>query len=115
MAYRETSINQCFQELTDPRVIGRSQYYLSDILTIVLCAVTSGAEGFNDIEMFARCKESFFRTFLELPNGIPSHDTINRVMSMISPDEFSKCFAEWVKSLSKRISGIIAIDGKGLR
>ena len=50
---------------------------LSDILTIVLCAVISGAEGFNDIEMFARCKESFFRTFIELPNGIPSHDTIN--------------------------------------
>jgi predicted transposase YbfD/YdcC len=115
VAYRETSINQCFQELTDPRVIGRSQYYLSDILTIVLCAVISGAEGFNDIEMFARCKESFFRTFLELPNGIPSHDTINRVMSMISPDEFSKCFAEWVKSLSKKISGIIAIDGKTAR
>ena len=115
MTYQETSINQCFKDLTDPRVLGRSQYYLSDILTIVLCAVISGADGFNDIEMFARCKEPFFRTFLELPNGIPSHDTINRVMSMLSPDEFSKCFADWVKSLSKRISGIIAIDGKTLR
>ena len=115
MAYLETSINQCFKELTDPRVIGRSQYYLSDILTIVLCAAISGAEGFNDIEMFARCKESFFCTFLELPNGIPSHDTINRVMSMLSSDEFSKCFVKWVQSLSKRISGIIAIDGKTLR
>jgi predicted transposase YbfD/YdcC len=115
MAYLETSVSQYFKELTDPRVIGRSQYYLSDIVTIVLCAVISGADNFNDIEMFARCKESFFRTFLELPNGIPSHDTINRVMSMISPDEFSKCFTEWVKSLAKRISGIIAIDGKTLR
>ena len=115
MACIETSISQHFKELTDKRVIGRTQYYLSDILTIVLCAVISGADGFNDIEMFARCKESFFRTFLELPNGIPSHDTINRVMSMLSPDDFSKCFTEWVKSLSKRISGIIAIDGKTLR
>ena len=115
MAYQETSVSQCFKELTDPRVIGRSQHYLSDILTIVLCAVISGADGFNDIEMFGRCKESFFRTFLELPNGIPSHDTINRVMSMLSPDDFSKCFMEWVKSLSKRISGIVAIDGKTLR
>ena len=115
MTHRETSINQCFNELTDPRVLGRSQHNLSDILTIVLCATISGADGFNDIEMFAKCKESFFRTFLELPNGIPSHDTINRVMSMISPDEFSICFTEWVKSLSKRISGIIAIDGKTLR
>jgi predicted transposase YbfD/YdcC len=115
VTHQETSINQCFNDLTDPRVLGRSQHNLSDILTIVLCATISGADGFNDIEMFARCKESFFRTFLELPNGIPSHDTINRVMSMISPDEFSKCFAEWVKLLSKRISGIIAIDGKTLR
>jgi len=111
----ETSINQCFKELADPRIVGRSQHYLSDILTIVLCAVISGAEGFNDIEMFARCKEPFFRTFLKLPNGIPSHDTINRVMSMLSPDDFSKCFAEWVKSLSERLPGIIAIDGKTLR
>lgn len=110
-----TSISQCFKGLTDPRVIGRSQHYLSDILTIVLCAVICGAEGFNDIEMFAKCKETFFRTFLELPNGIPSHDTLNRVMSMLSPDEFSKCFVEWVKSLSTRISGIVAIDGKTLR
>ena len=115
MAYRETSISQCFKELTDSRVLGRTQHYLSDILSIVLCAVISGADGFNDIEMFARCKESFFCKFLELPNGIPSHDTINRVMSMLSPDDFSKCFVEWVKSLSKRISGIIAIDGKTLR
>jgi predicted transposase YbfD/YdcC len=115
VAYRETSVSQCFKELTDPRVVGRSQYYLSDILTIVLCAVISNADGFNDIELFARCKEPFFRTFLELPNGIPSHDTFNRVMSMLSPDEFSKCFAEWVKSLSERIPGIIAIDGKTLR
>ena len=75
----------------------------------------AGAEGFNDIEMFAKCKESFFRTFLELPNGIPSHDTMNRVMSMLSPDEFSKYFAQRVKSLSMRIPGVIAIDGKTLR
>ena len=115
MSHMETSINYYFKDLTDPRVVGRSDHYLSDILTIVLCAVISGAEGFNDIEMFARCKEPFFRTFLELPNGIPSHDTINRVMSMLSPDDFTKCFVEWVKSLSRRIPGIIAVDGKTLR
>ncbi len=71
MSSPSTSISQCFKGLTDPRVIGRSQHYLSDILTIVLCAVICGAEGFNDIELFAKSKESFFRTFLELPNGIP--------------------------------------------
>lgn len=115
MGYQETSITKSFKGLTDPRVLGRSQHYLSDILTIILCAVIGGAEGFNDIEMFAKCKESFFRTFLELPNGIPSHDTLNRVMSMLSPEEFSKCFIEWVKSLVGRISGVVAIDGKTLR
>ena len=70
MSQMETSINQCFKELTDPRIIGRSQHYLSDILTIVLCAVVSGAEGFNDIEMFARCKESFFRTRANASKGM---------------------------------------------
>jgi len=115
VAYLETSINQCFKELTDPRVVGRSWHYLSDIVTIVLCAVISGADDFNEIEIFARCKEAFFRTFLELPNGIPSHDTINRVMSRLSPEEFSSCFIEWVKSLTKRMPDIIAIDGKTLR
>ena len=96
-------------------MVGRSWHYLSDIVTIVLCAVISGADDFNEIEIFARCKEAFFRTFLELPNGIPSHDTINRVMSRLSPEEFSACFIEWVKSLTKRMPDIIAIDGKTLR
>ena len=68
MAHLETSISLYFGNLSDPRVAGRTQHYLSDILTIVLCAVISGADGFNDIEMFAKCKEQFFRTFLELPN-----------------------------------------------
>jgi len=81
----------------------------------VLCAVICGANGFNDIEMFAKCKESFLRTFLKLPNGIPTHDTINRVMSMLSPDKFSECFIKWVASLSERIPGVVAIDGKTLR
>ena len=69
MAYQETSVSQFFKDIIDPRVLGRTHHFLSDILTIVLCAVISGADSFNDIEMFARCKESFFRTFLELPNG----------------------------------------------
>jgi predicted transposase YbfD/YdcC len=115
MAFQDTSISQYFSELSDPRKEGRISHYLSDILSIVLCAVISGAEGFNDIELFAKCKEQFFRAFLELPNGIPSHDTMNRVMSMLAPEEFSRCFTEWVKSLAQRVKGVVAIDGKTLR
>jgi predicted transposase YbfD/YdcC len=74
-----------------------------------------GAESFNDIELFGRSKEAWLRTFLDLPNGIPSHDTFNRVFSILSPEEFSKCFIAWSQSLGKRIQGVVAIDGKTLR
>jgi len=115
IAFVETSISKHFGELSDPRVIGRTQHSLLDILTIALCAVIGGAEDFNDIELFAKCKETFFRSFLELSNGIPSHDTINRVISMLSPEEFSKCLIEWTKTLSENLRGVAAIDGKTLR
>jgi Transposase len=115
LAFQETSISKHFGALTDPRVEGRTQHSLLDVLTIVLCGVIGGAEGFNDIELFAECKESFFRTFLELRGGIPSHDTMNRVMSLLSPQEFGRCFTEWVQSLSSALKGVVAIDGKTLR
>lgn len=83
---------------------------------IGIIAVLCGAETWNNIEAYARSKESFLRKFLELPNGIPSHDTINRVFSIIDSKEFESCFIEWVKSLSKMIKGqVIAIDGKTIR
>jgi predicted transposase YbfD/YdcC len=115
MAFRETSISRCFVNISDPREEVKTQHSLLDILTIVLCAVIGGAEDFYDIEEFAKCKEVFFRTFLDLHSGIPSHDTINRVISRIDPEEFSDCVAEWTKSLSEKLKGVIAIDGKTLR
>lgn len=113
--FRETSISRHFIRISDPRVEVRTQHSLLDILTIVLCAVIGGSEDFYDIEEFAKCKESFFRTFLELPNGVPSHDTINRVISRLDPTEFSNCIVEWTKTLSENLKGVIAIDGKTLR
>jgi predicted transposase YbfD/YdcC len=101
--------------INDPRDEVKTQHPLLDILTIVLCAVIGGAEDFYDIEEFSRCKEDFFRTFLDLPNGMPSHDTINRVISRLDPKEFSDCIVEWTKSLSEKLKGVIAIDGKALR
>ena len=76
----------------------------------MLCAVISGADTFNDIELFAKCKAPFFESFLELPGGIPSHDTLNRVISSLDTQQFSECFAKWIRNLS--LKGVIAIDGK---
>jgi len=84
-----TSISDHFKNLPDPRIEGRSRHLLIDIITMVLCAVIGGADTFDDINLFAKEKEEWFRSFLELPGGIPSHDTFNRVMSMILPEEFT--------------------------
>jgi predicted transposase YbfD/YdcC len=110
-----TSINTHFKDLTDPRMNNRSRHLLMDILTIALLALIGGAEGYNDIELFGKSKEPWLRTFLELPSGIPSHDTFNRVFSMLSPEEFSKCFMSWTQDLGGKVEGIVAIDGKTLR
>jgi predicted transposase YbfD/YdcC len=115
MAFRETSISKHFVTISDPRDEVKTRYSLLNILTIVLCAVIGGAEDFYDIEEFAKCKEDFFRTFLDLPDRMPSHDTINRVISRLDPKEFSNCIVEWTKSLSEKLKGVIAIDGKTLR
>jgi predicted transposase YbfD/YdcC len=110
-----TSIHKYFQELTAPRVKSRSSHLLMDILAIALIAVIAGAQSFNGIALFAESKEPWLRTFLILPNGIPSHDTFNRIFSILSPEEFSKCFTAWTQSLAPKIKGIVAIDGKTLR
>ena len=110
-----TSIHKYFQDITDPRVTNRSSHLFIEILAIALIATLAGAENFNDIELFAKNKEVWFGTFLTLPGGIPSHDTFNRVFSLILPEEFSKCFIAWTKSLAQKIEGVVAIDGKTLR
>jgi predicted transposase YbfD/YdcC len=86
-----------------------------DIIIIALCGVICGAEGWVEIEEFGRSKEAWFRTFLALPNGIPSHDTFGRVFARIDPKQFEACFFQWVQSISEEIKGVIAVDGKTLR
>jgi hypothetical protein len=110
-----TSVQKYFGNLPDPRKDNRTQHLLIDILSIALCAIISGAEGFNGIELYGKSKEAWLRTFLDLPNGIPSHDTFNRVFSLLSPEEFSKCFIKWTRSLAKKLENVAAIDGKTLR
>ena len=105
-----------FAALTDPRVDRTKAHSLHDILVIALCAMLCGAEGFVDFEEFGKCRRSWLRTILELPNGIPSHDTFRTVFGMLDPKQFADCFRSWTESLRKAVSGeIVALDGKTVR
>lgn len=112
----KTTISEHFSAIKDPRIDRTKKHQLIDIITITLCAVISGAESWDDIELFAECKYDWFKSFLELPNGVPSHDTFNRVFARLDPEQLEKCFVNWIKSINSLISGSqIAIDGKTLR
>jgi len=102
-----------FLRLRDPRISRTRRHNFCDILMIALCAMISGADDYVAMVDFARAKEPWFRTFLELPNGIPSHDTIGRLFARIDPVAFTECFAAWTQHLQEKSKGrIIAIDGK---
>jgi predicted transposase YbfD/YdcC len=109
------SLEESFGKIADPRIDRTKLHKLIDIIIIAICGVICGAEGWEEIEEFGKAKQEWLETILELPNGIPSHDTISRVFSKINPEEFEKSFFMWVGSLTERISGIVAIDGKTLR
>jgi predicted transposase YbfD/YdcC len=110
------TIEEHFSKVTDPRKDRTKEHKLIDIISIAICAVICGAEGWVDIENFGKSKEIWLRTFLELPNGIPSHDTFGRVFSMIDAQQFQLAFWEWVRAVNELIQGqVINIDGKCLR
>src|SRR5881227_1861063 len=111
-----TSIGEHFATLTDPRRDHLKAHQLLDILTIALCAVICGADDWVEVETFGRAKVEWLRTFLELPNGIPSHDTFGRVFARLDPDAFQACFRAWVADVVAQSAGqIVGIDGKVLR
>jgi predicted transposase YbfD/YdcC len=100
----------------DPRVIGRTDHDLVDVLVLALCAVMAGAEGWDDIEDWGLENESMLRQYLRLRNGIPGHDTIRRVFEVLNPKEVEKRFADWVNHVCPALQGrVIAIDGKSVR
>jgi predicted transposase YbfD/YdcC len=112
----DTTIVGHFAELTDPRIERTKRHKLVDIVTIAICSTLSMGESWEAMEEFGQAHEPWLRKFLELPNGIPSHDTFNRVFARIDPDEFRTCFIAWVKSLEPTVDGdIIPIDGKTVR
>jgi predicted transposase YbfD/YdcC len=102
--------------VTDPRVNRTKDHELIDILVIAICALLCRAETFNEMEDFGNAKLDWFKTFLSLPNGIPSHDTFNRVFSALNPKEFLDAFLNWTQSLRRAVpEEIVAMDGKALR
>jgi predicted transposase YbfD/YdcC len=110
------SLLACFGDLPDPRVNRTREHLLIDVVTIGFCAILAGGEGFNDMEEFGTSKEAWFRTFLKLPNGIPRHDTFNRVFQALDPEAFLGCFLRWTEGLRSVIAAeVVAVDGKALR
>jgi len=105
-----------FATLTDPRIDRTKEHKLIDILTIAICGMISGADNWVAMEQYGNAKQEWLKQFLELPNGIPSHDTIARVFARVDPKEFEQCFCDWVKTISELIPGeIISIDGKTVK
>jgi predicted transposase YbfD/YdcC len=110
------AIEEHFSKVKDPRKDRTKDHKLIDIIAIAICAVICGAEGWTDMESFGKSKESWLKTFLELPNGIPSHDTFGRVFGMIDAQEFQLAFWEWVCAVNELIEGqVVNLDGKCLR
>jgi len=110
------SILEYFGEVPDPRRQAGRRHYLSDLLTIAICAVICGADDFSAIAEFGRAKRKWFKEFLRLPHGIASEDTFERVFARLDSDAFERCFLDWVQALAGRCEGeLIAIDGKTLR
>jgi predicted transposase YbfD/YdcC len=105
-----------FRELPDPRVTGRCDHKLIDIIVMAVCAVIAGAESWVDVESFGQAKEEWLRTFLALPAGIPSHDTFGRFFAALDGEAFQRAFMGWVEGVFRVSKGqVIAIDGKTLR
>ena len=105
-----------FSILPDPRMDRTRKHRLIDILFIAVCTLICGGESFTDMEWFGEAKEEWRRRFLELPHGIPSHDTFGRVFSLLDPQAFGECFLRWSAALQEATQGeVIALDGKRMR
>jgi predicted transposase YbfD/YdcC len=115
-AHPPVSLLHHFADLDDPRTDHTKLHNLLDIIALTLCAVVSGAEGWTDVEAYGVEKYDWLETFLDLPNGIPSHDTIGRVFGALEAAAFQERFLSWMHAVVGAAQGkLIAIDGKALR
>jgi predicted transposase YbfD/YdcC len=116
MSLSAPSITRYFRRLRDPRRQHLKRHLLIDVIVIAICGVICGANDWQQVATFARKRRAWLETFLELPNGIPSHDTLERVFDRLDPQAFQACFRQWVEALADTL-GVkhIAIDGKTLR
>ena len=105
-----------YSTVVDPRVERTRKHLLTDLLSIAICGFICGVDNWVELEDFGKAKLNWFKTFLRLPHGIPSHDTFGRFFAALDPEEFSRCFIRWVKAISEVTEGeVVAIDGKTLR
>jgi len=110
------SILRCFSSLKDPRIDRRKRHLLLDIIAVALCAVIAGADNWQQVESFGRKRLGWLKSFLSLPNGIPSHDTFERVFERLAPAAFQRCLLGWLHGLARKLGAKhLAIDGKTLR
>lgn len=110
---RVGSIQKHFRRLKDPRVVGRSRHLLMDIITITICAVIANCDDWPDIAQFGRDREPWFKRFLKLPHGIPSHDTFERLFQALDPRALERCCVTWLREVADLVGhGHVAIDGK---
>lgn len=111
-----SSLEEFFSSIEDPRVDRHKKHKLLDIIILTLCAVISGAEGWEAIEQFGEDKQDWLKKWIALENGIPSHDCIARVIARILPAQMTECFIAWTQSVAKITDGeVVAIDGKTAR
>lgn len=110
-----TGLIRFFEPMEDPRVERTKLHKFTDIISITIAAVICGCEDWNEIELFGNLKKDWLSTFLELPNGIPSHDTFNRFFAALDPKVLEQCFLNWIQEVAHITHGrIISIDGKRL-
>ena len=110
------SILDHFADLDDPRVERTRRHKLVDIIAIAICAIICGADSWVHVDLFGRSKLEWFQTFLELPNGVPSHDTFGDVFARLDPEQFQSCFMAWTQAIAELLPGeVVAIDGKTAR
>lgn len=115
MSQRLVEVFTAFEDLADPRIERTRRHELFDLLVVALCGTIAGADGWYDIERFGNERLTWLRTFLPLPNGIPSHDTFGRVFSLLDPAKLVACIQQWLDDVGREIGQHIAIDGKTLR